>query len=75
MKKANEKAVTVLRQEKFFDSNKPEYMEDLVRNVQSIVDSGKGADFKPAAKSLAPFKAPSRPQSSLCTIQRKSTLF
>ena len=49
MKKANEKAVTILRQEKFFDSNKPEYMEDLIRNVQSIVDSGKKADFKPTA--------------------------
>ena len=61
MKKANEKAVTVLRQEKFFDSNKPEYMEDLIRNVQSIVDSGKGPEFKLAAKPLAPFKVPSRP--------------
>ena len=55
MKKANEKAITVLRQENFFESNKLEYMDDLIKNVQSIVDSGKGAYFKSAVKPLTPF--------------------
>ena len=38
-KKAEKYAVEVLRQNKFFDSNKNEYMESLVTNVQSIIDT------------------------------------
>ena len=30
----------MLRQEKFFDSNKNDYMGSLVESVQSIIDSG-----------------------------------
>ena len=33
LKKADDKAILVLRQEKFFDSNQQEYMDNLVKNV------------------------------------------